>query len=188
MPGVIGKSAEVALLAVFLWLSFGAQADQNDERLDGLFEALRDAGAEETASDIEQEIWLIWLESGRSDVDTLMASGIQAMQRRALGQALSLFDRVVEMAPEYAEGWNKRATVHYLRDDLAESVYDIRRTLVLEPRHFGALSGMGLILAERKDKQGAIRAFEEVLRINPNSPSARASIEELRAKLRDEAL
>ncbi len=182
------RTAWIVLSILSLVWSPGVLADQDDPRLDGLFDELREAGDESTANEIEREIWLIWLDSGRDDVDDLMVRGIGAMQRRAMGQALTFFNQVVEMAPGYAEGWNKRATVHYLRDDLAESVHDIRRTLALEPRHFGALSGMGLILAERKDNEGALRAFEEVLRINPNSPSARSSAQELRAKIRDEAL
>jgi tetratricopeptide (TPR) repeat protein len=117
-----------------------------------------------------------------------MARGIQAMARRRMASARLLFDQVVEMAPGYAEGWNKRATVYYLEDNLPASMLDIERTLTLEPRHFGALSGMGLIFSEVEDVEGALEAFEAVLEIHPHSPTARASAEELRRKIRDEAL
>jgi tetratricopeptide (TPR) repeat protein len=97
---------------------------------------------------------------------------------------IAIFDRVVTTLPDFAEGWNKRATVHYLNEDYTASVIDIERTLVLEPRHFGAISGMGLIFMARGDEAGALRAFEEVLKIHPHARGAKARVEELRKKLR----
>jgi tetratricopeptide (TPR) repeat protein len=169
-------------------LSFCALADQNDARLETLFEALRMDSDIAKLRRIEGEIWTIWLDSGRADVNTLVDAGTRAMQLRRYGTALEIFNRVVEMAPEFAEGWNKRATVHYLRDELFESVRDIQRTLRLEPRHFGALSGMGLIFTELGDEQGALEVYEEVIKIHPNSPNIRANIEALRAKIRGRAI
>ena len=169
-------------------LCFCAMADQNDERLDTLFAALQDDMDVEERNRVEGEIRRIWHQSGRPDVDNLMVAGMRAMQMRLYGAALEIFDRVVETAPEFAEGWNKRATVHYLRDDLARSVQDIQRTLQLEPRHFGALSGMGLIFIEVGDDEGALKTYEEVIKINPYSPSARANVELLRTKVRGRAI
>ena len=171
-----------------LFTCFPALADQNDVRLDDLFEALQFNADADEISKIEGEIWSIWHESGRTDVDELMTAGIQAMQLRRYGAALDLFNRVVEIAPEFAEGWNKRATVHYLRDDLTESMQDIERTLRLEPRHFGALAGMGLIFIELGDDEGALKAYEEVIKIHPHSPNIKANIEALRAKIRGQAI
>ena len=85
--------------------------------------------------------------------------------------------------PDYAEGWNKRATVHYLKGDYSASVIDIERTLALEPRHFGAISGMGLIFMARGDEAGALKAFKEVLKIHPHARGAQFHVEELRKKL-----
>jgi tetratricopeptide (TPR) repeat protein len=165
-----------------------AMADQTDARLEKLFEQLRDSPDANTADQLEREIWIVWLDSGREDVDHLMFRGIRAMHQRQMRRAFSLFDRVVEIAPKYAEGWNKRATVLYLQDRLAESMADIERTLQLEPRHFGALSGMGLIFVQVEDEEGAMRAFEAVLELNPHSSSAIANIDQLRAKVQGEAL
>ena len=176
------------LMLFGITLCFCAMADQNDERLDILFAALQDDMGAGERGRIEGEIWQIWHQSGRPDVDNLMVAGMRAMQRRQYGAALKIFDRIVETAPDFAEGWNKRATVHYLRDDLARSVRDIQRTLELEPRHFGALSGMGLIFIEVGDDEGALKTYEEVIKINPYSPSARANVELLRTKVRGRAI
>jgi tetratricopeptide (TPR) repeat protein len=159
-----------------------ALADQRDQRLAPLFEQLRQAADPATAGVIESEIWAIWLDSGRDEVDALMAEGIAAMAAGELGRAIELFGRAIEMAPRFAEGWNKRATAFYLQDDLTASVTDIRATLALEPRHFGALSGMGLIFLESGDMRGALKAFEAVLEVHPQSPAARLRVEVLRRR------
>jgi tetratricopeptide (TPR) repeat protein len=165
-----------------------AWADQTDERLAELFDELRNSADAGEARLVERRIWRIWLESGRPDVDELMFKGVKAMNRRDMNRAYTLFDRVVGIAPDYAEGWNKRATVLYLQDKLAQSMGDIEHTLRLEPRHFGALSGMGLIFSEVEDDEGALRAFEAVLEINPHSSTAAESVDELRVKVEGKAL
>jgi len=172
------------LMAVAVVLAAGGvKADQNDERLDELFARLSQADDASVAREIEGDIWAIWLESGREEVDALMEEGMEAMEARLFDAAIEAFDRVVELAPGFAEGWNKRATVHYLREDFTASMADIRRTLALEPRHFGAISGMGLIFLEQRDYPSALHAFEEVLRINPHARGARERIERLRKML-----
>ena len=106
-----------------------------------------------------------------------------AMGDQRWEDAIAIFGQITERAPGFAEGWNKRATAYYLNEDYVASVEDIRRTLALEPRHFGAISGMGLIFLSRGDQAGALAAFEAVVAIHPNSPGARARIEELRKRL-----
>ena len=112
-----------------------------------------------------------------------MNRAIMRMGNQEYGEALRLLDAIVTIFPEYAEGWNKRATVYWLKDDLGASMKDIQRTLALEPRHFGAISGMGLIFLGRGDQTGALQAFEEVLKINPYSRSAKLQVDYLRARL-----
>ena len=160
-----------------------AIADQNDRRLDGLFERLHAAPGAGDAKAIEQQIWQIWLESDDATVDRLMQQGIAAMHLRQLDLALDRFDRMVERAPAFAEGWNKRATVYYLMGDFEASVVDIERTLGLEPRHFGALSGLGLIYDAIDQPRAALRSFEAALRLNPHLESIRGRVEELRRVL-----
>ena len=161
-----------------------ARADQTDPRLDGLFQRLKATTEEAEAEDIEARIWQIWIRADEGESARLMREGILAMSRRAYPEALARFDALVERAPEFAEAWNKRATVYYLVGDYAASVGDIARTLELEPRHFGALSGLGLIYLELDEPAAALRSFEAALVIHPHLGGTRAQIEELRRRLR----
>ncbi len=162
-----------------------AQADQTDERLDALFEVLKTAGDREAARAVEAEIWRIWIESDRREIDALMIEGVVAMTNQRIEDAITIFGQITESAPEFAEVWNKRATAYYLNDDYVASVRDIQRTLALEPRHFGAISGVGLIFLARGDEAGALAAFESVLAIHPHSRGARERVEQLRKLLRE---
>lgn len=163
-------------------------ADQNAENLDPLFRELANAEYPETAQQLEREIWRAWLESGDEAVDEKLRAGIRAMQSGRMDAAIERFSKVVEMAPEFAEGWNKRATAYYLNDELAKSMLDIQKTLSLEPRHFGAISGMGLIFLQRGDERAALDAFEEVLKIHPMAPGAGKHAQRLREKLNGEEI
>jgi tetratricopeptide (TPR) repeat protein len=159
-------------------------ADQSDERLEELFDRLRTIADPLGAHIIEVKIWRIWTDSGRDDMNALVEEGTRAMAQGRLKEAIAIFDRVVATLPDFAEGWNKRATAHYLNEDYTASVIDIERTLTLEPRHFGAISGMGLIFMARGDEADALRAFEEVLKIHPHARGTKARVEELRKKLK----
>ena len=128
-----------------------AEARQDDPRLDALFEQLLASDDRETARRIEGTIWRIWTESGSATIDELMTLGVAAMGNGQFDTALESFDAIIEAAPDFAEGWNKRATVYYLIEEYPASVRDVEATLRLEPRHFGALSGMGLIYTALED-------------------------------------
>ena len=167
----------------FLALPPSAAADQTDSRLAPLFEVLRSAASPERIGYAERFIWVIWHESGREDVDRLMAAGIEEMGSGRLRESIATFARVIDLAPEFAEGWNKRATANYLAGELDASIRDVERTLALEPRHFGALSGLGLIHLARGDDLDALRAFEATLEVHPRAPAARYHVQRLRAKL-----
>jgi tetratricopeptide (TPR) repeat protein len=175
-----------AILASLLIAAPGqpADADQDDPRLDLLFARLQHTPDPAEAHALEQSIWGVWLESGDAAVDRLMQQGILALQVQHYATALQAFDRMVEQAPEFAEGWNKRATVHYLMGNWNASVRDIQRTLALEPRHFGALFGLGLIYQALERHEAALRSFEATLALNPHSESTRRMVEQLRRQLR----
>ena len=173
-------------LATAATLSFAVpvQAGQNDPRLDSLFDELRAAPTEEAARPIESAIWQIWMLAGNGAVDAEMLRGIAAMSDGDEEAALAAFTRITVLQPDFAEGWNKRATVNYMLGHIDDSVADIEKTLALEPRHFGALSGLGLInLALGRDRQ-ALAAFEAALKVHPHLPGAETRIRELREKVR----
>jgi tetratricopeptide (TPR) repeat protein len=165
-----------------------AAADQTDSRLKRLFADLNAAPNAETARPIEQAIWGAWSESSEEVVNLLMEQGVFAMSRRDYRAALRSFDQMVVLAPEFAEGWNKRATVHYLLGNYAESLADIAETLKLEPRHFGALSGRGLVYLELEEEALALESFEAALEIYPKAPGANHNAEVMRRRLGDKEI
>ena len=178
-----------ALVVIFFAMFAGvAQADQKDPRLDKLFEQLKTASNTEMAQPIEEQIWNIWLESGDQNVDALMAIGVAAMNDSDYDQAYRAFSRVVDVAPNFAEGWNKRATVLYLMGRYEDSIKDIGKTLALEPRHFGALSGLGLCNAQLDKEKEALDAFEKALAINPNMPGIKLDADEMKKQLGNKSI
>ncbi len=165
-----------------------AWADQRDSRLDDLFEKLKNVESISDAKGVEFVIWNIWVQSGDDAIDLLMRDGVDSMGRQDYKRALRSFDQIVTIAPDFAEGWNKRATLYYLMGQFEQSLADIEKTLALEPRHFGALAGRGLIYIELEDDAQALEAFEDALVINPFLPAARHNAEVLRQRLKDRAI
>ncbi len=164
-----------------------AQAGQGDARLDQLFQSLIQAKDRQQSLDIETRIWALWLQAGDQTIDAEMARGVGSLNAGDLPSALESFDKIIALDPEFAEGWNKRATVYYLMGDLKRSVLDIERTVALEPRHFGAFSGLGLIYLATGDDPAALRAFERVLEINPHYGNIENQVQELRKKIKGRA-
>ena len=183
MTGHIGKRLAYLGLAVGLLFSTAAGADQDDPRLDRLFAVLQTTEDDERVRTAETLIWSIWIENEDAMVAALMQRGIVAMGRRQLRRALDIFDDMVEEAPEFAEGWNKRATVYYLMGNFEASVADVEVTLDLEPRHFGALSGLGQIELIRGDEPAALQAFEAALAVHPHLTGLRDTADALEEKL-----
>lgn len=157
----------LALLLALAWPAAGGLADQNAAELDRLFDALETADSTEEALQIEERIWRLWMRHEDADVNQRMARGLLLMNAGHLEQAYEVYDRMVKLVPDYAEAWNKRATISYFRGDLEGSMRDIRRTLALEPRHFGALSGMSLIFEQLGEYGKAIDALDAAMKIHP---------------------
>ena len=189
-PIIAGMKSWVGAVVVvfFAMLAGAAHADQKDPRLDKLFQQLKTASNTESSQPIEEQIWDIWLESGDQNVDALMAIGVAALNDSDYAQAYRAFSRIVDLAPNFAEGWNKRATVLYLMGRYDDSMKDIAKTLALEPRHFGALSGLGLCNAQLKKEQEALDAFEKALAINPNMPGIKLNADEMKKQLGDKSI
>lgn len=177
----------LALSLTFGWAA-GAWADQNDPRLDQLFVHLQDADNSRQAKLIEKLIWGVWLESESPTLKLLMARVVHAMNENKFDSALEILHSVVVVAPDYAEGWNKRATVYFLMGRYEESIADVERTLTLEPRHFGALSGLGLIYSYLEDNASALDAYERALKVNPHLIQAKTEVKRLRRKVKGEKI
>lgn len=176
------------LLALWLLTAGAAWAAQDDPRLPDLLDRLAAADDLAAARQLEGEIWELWTATDDATAAALMAEGQRQLAARAWPSALQSFERLVALKPDFAEAWNKRATVYYLMGDYRASVLDIQRTLALEPRHFGALSGLGLIYMAMDQPAAALRAFEAALAIHPYLPGGRIHVEALRQQLEGEPL
>ena len=136
--------------------------------LDFLFGALKAAPDEASAKHVEARIWALWLQTPSDTAALLMARAKAAMDAQQIDIAQKLLDAVVKLRPDYIEAWNRRATLYYLRNDYAHSLQDIEQVLVREPRHFGALAGLGMIMQDLGDEKRALDAFRKALAINPH--------------------
>lgn len=165
-------------------ISFVVYADQTDPKLDELFGQLLETNEEQTLRQIENQIWEIWLQHPNPDVERLMQLGTQRMNAQAVSEAMVVFTQVTINYPNYAEAWNKRATLNYLIGEAEASEADIKKTLELEPRHFGALSGLGLVYLQRNELSKAKQAFEDLVAIHPNSPNAKSNLDQINEELR----
>jgi len=180
-----------ALVVVFgLWglTVASSEARQEDPRLDALFDRLHGIEEGTEAKLVMTLIWRIWSESGSPTVDLLFSRGIQAMNRQEFDTALAMLNSVVEIDPEFSEGWNARATLHYIMGNYEHSIRDIDRTLALEPRHWGALSGLGMIYQDTEREEEAIEAYRRALAANPHLPGAKSAIEFLTQKIKGREL
>ena len=175
------KPLTMRIIAVLILLAYSlaSPADQNDPALDDLFEQLAVTTSDEEASNITREIWQRWTANDDPDVSQLMQIGIHALNYSTYRKALQSFDRVIEIAPEFAEGWNKRATLYYHIKEYRRSIDDIKKTLRLEPRHFGAWSGLGLVSIAQENYAGALAAFKKALSINPHISNIRRYVQKL---------
>ena len=152
-----------------LFASKIALADQNDPRLNNLFKKLNETENQDEIRDLISDIWNIWYEVDDPKVIEYFEKGIQAMNLRNYPLAIRFFNNLIEEDPNFAEGWNKRATVHFMMGNFDQSMQDIIKTLELEPRHFGALDGMGLIFIHQGQFQQAIDVYDKMLEIFPFS-------------------
>jgi tetratricopeptide (TPR) repeat protein len=125
----------------------------------------------------EQGLWLLWTRSGDAQVDVLMARGAEQMQAGSFADAVATLTEVVRRKPDFAEGWNRRATVHYLAGDYHRSIADCDEVLKRNPLHFGALSGLGQIYARLEQYEKALEWFRRALEVNPNMEGVELNIE-----------
>lgn len=131
----------------------------------------------------EGSMWQVWSRSGDSTIDRLFAAGVDQMNARQGEQAVDTFSEIIRRRPDFAEGWNKRATVYYLLGEYQKSLADCDEVMKRNPYHFGALSGYGMIYMQLDQPAIALEYFERALRVNPNLESTRQTIEILKTLL-----
>ncbi len=178
----------IAGLVALLGASGTAWADQTDPRLDALFAELKGADNAVAAHLIEQQIWAIWTNSPDAEARDLMAQGGALLEAGDFDNALELFDRLVAHAPNFAEAWNKRATTLYLLGRYRDAIRDIARVLALEPRHFGALSGLGMCDVRMNRFDDALDAMLKAQAVDPKMAGMDENIAMLKRQLADERI
>ncbi len=146
------------------------------ENLDQLFSKLKKERRPQIAKKLSQRIWAKWNKSDSASIDLLTGWARKAMAEKKYAVALDLLDQVTTLKPDFAEGWNQRATLHYFMQNYGKSLRDVERVLALEPRHFGALSGMGLIFQAFDEKDKALAAWYRVLEVYPAMKSAQKAV------------
>ncbi|TMU96022.1 tetratricopeptide repeat protein [Brucella haematophila] len=162
-----------------------AEPQTPEERLDKLFAELRKTTDEAKARRIASQINTLWSQSGSATIDLLVQWANAALLERRYTSALDFLNEAIALNPDYAEAWNRRATVYFLQKDYAHAMYDINRTLELEPRHYGALTGMAAILRARGLKEQAMKAYEQALIVYPMMRDAQKSVTDLADELAD---
>jgi tetratricopeptide (TPR) repeat protein len=160
------------LLAVQVTLSDG-RSSINDEELGLLFNQLLEIQSPSEADEITLKIWEIWTNDAETEFgQSTMLEGVSLMNRNSLVAAEKLFSELIRVSPDYIEAWNKRATVRYMMGQLENSLNDVYVVLSKEPKHFGAMSGLGLIMIQREDFEGALSAYKKLIAIHPFSKDA----------------
>lgn len=185
IPRLILNRIVTAFVLVFL--TCAAAFAEDTAKLDGLFDRLKTADAGE-AGRIESEIWIEWSKSGSPALDLLLQRGRDAMALGDLGQAIEHFTAIIDQDPSFAEGWNARATAFYQAGDFGPSVADIAQVLQLNPRHFGALSGLGMILEETDRPERALEVYRAALAIHPQMEGVIQAVERLETEAEGQEL
>ena len=152
-------------------------AEARAEQLDILFGRLHQQGVQ--SGPVEERIWQLWSASDSPTAEVLLQQGQRAIEAGAPAEAMSILNRLIGAYPDYAEAWNKRATLYFMMKRYDAALKDIDQVLTLEPRHFGALAGKGMIFEREKKYSAARTAYEEALAVNPNLEQVKAAVKEL---------
>ena len=174
-----------ALLLCCVWLAVPAAAQT--ARLDELFQQLQ-AASDDEAGTITESIWIEWSKSGSPSMDLLLQRGRDALAAGQPQIAIDHFTALIDHAPDFAEGYNARATAYFQIGELGPSVSDIAKTLTLNPRHFGALSGLGMIFEQLDEPKKALEVYKAALAINPHLADVKVSVKRLEATVNGQDL
>ena len=163
-------------------------ADDRKDELNKLFRELKIKNSDKTF-EIEQKIWKIWsTHPEKNDLTSLLAEGSNLVNQNKLNEAEAIFTKVIKLDPNWAEAWNKRATVLYLLGEFQKSQNDIDKVLKLEERHFGALAGQGLVNIQLKNYEKAIMSYEKAQKIYPTMKSPKIMIKEIKELIKQQSI
>ena len=168
LPALLPASAPAQTNRNFLEPPSNLPRIQGGVSLDRLFEALKVAPDNESAKYVENRIWAMWIATDSDTTTLLMGRVKQAIDAKDLDLGVKLLSAVIDIKPDYVEAWNRRATIYYMKKDFDRSLEDIHEVLKREPRHFGALSGLGMIMQELGDDKHALEAFRRALAVHPH--------------------
>lgn len=178
----------LAATLIFLSVMAGVSlAQTRSEKLDALFTQLLNPPEGDWES-VEQDIQKIWSESGSDAMDLLLERGRRAMADGDLAKAVEHFTALTDHAPDFAEGWNARATAFFLMEEYGLSIADIQMTLKLNPRHFGALAGLGMIFETLDQPESALKAYRAAKAVHPFRPDLEEAIKRLQEKTQGTSL
>ena len=180
---------KIIIILIFIFLGVSQLfADEKKNQLDQLFDELKNDNPV-LSFKVEQKIWKLWSTHPNDEkLTTLLAEGSAAVNNNQLSEAINIFTKVIELDPNWAEAWNKRATVFYLVGQFQKSQDDIDKVLNLEKRHFGALAGQGLVNIKLKNFEKAIKSYQKALEIYPSMRSPEIMIKEIEALIKQELI
>jgi tetratricopeptide (TPR) repeat protein len=186
-PGTIINAIVAAILCGFSAVAMAAGPATAQARVDDYLDRLADPELRNWEV-VEADVYQRWQISGSASADYLLQRGLDAMEAEDYAAAYDHLTALTDHAPEFAEGWNARATMFFEQQMFGPAIADIQRVLALEPRHFGALAGLGVMLEDMGDTDGALEAYEAAHAIHPNQPDIRRLLDDLRVQLEGEAL
>ena len=179
----------LGILVLGLLFFSNANSEERELELNKLFNQLKNNSDASMAFEVEMKIWNIWsTHPSQENLTQLLANGSNLMTQHKLNKAYETFSKVISLDPNWAEGWNKCATVLYILGRYEESQEDINKVLKLEKRHFGALSGQGLVQIELKNYERAINSYKEVQKIYPSMQSPKIMIPQLKELIKSESI
>ena len=156
---------------------------ERNRNVDFLFGALKVAPDDASAKEIENRIWSLWTEANNETTNLLMSRAKKAADDKDYDLAIRMLSSIIEIKPDFTEAWNRRATIYFLKKDYTNSMADIAKVLAREPRHFGALSGLGLIMQEIGDDKHALDAYRKALEVHPHLKGINDKVKSLKEKV-----
>lgn len=184
----MNKLLQISVLMLTVAGMSPSWGDQNNPELNQLFVLLQESEDPVEAAALTQKVWENWYQTNDPDVERLLQLGELSIRRGMLDEAVQFFSEIIEIQPGFSEAWNRRATVYYMMGEYDLSTSDIAATLNLEPRHFGALSGQGMIYAIQNNRDQALQYYEKALEYNPHLSNVKENVEIIKEQIAKEII